>query len=123
MQAPSPLPTLPRVTPVRQQTAAERTDDHFDQQAQATIFGIAQVRREAEALRVERNQFRDLLADERAANAQFEATIREKNAELERQKALTDAWQHEAARLQAGIEIARAALGQVVQPDQAEQQA
>lgn len=116
MTVPQPLPTLPRISPLRQhQTAPERTDDHFDRQAEATILGIAQVRRENERGTIERNQLRDLLADERAENTQLRSALLEKDAEIARHKVMTDAWQHEAARLQAGIEIAAATLQQVAQ--------
>lgn len=120
----SPPIQLPRVSALRQQPNGqppERTDDQFDRQAEATIFGIAQVRRENERLSTERNQLRDLNSDARATIAQLESTIREKDAEIARQKQMTDAWQHEAARLQAAIELAAGTLTQVVQPAGAEE--
>jgi hypothetical protein len=96
----------------------ERIDDQHDAQAQATIYAIAANRRENESLRQERNQLFDLNASANATIRAHEDTIRELREEIARQKALTDSWQHEAARLQSIIEVAAASLMQAVQREE-----
>lgn len=88
----------------------ENADDRYTRQAEATIFAIAQDRRELDALRKERDRLHDLNADARAAIRSHEETIKQRDEEIARLKALTDSWQHEAARLQSVIEVSAASM-------------
>lgn len=113
-------PTMPQrplvrsLRPVPPSTPPEGADDRYTRQAEATIFAIAQDRRELDELRKERDRLHDLNADARAAINSHVATIKQRDEEIVRLKALTDSWQHEAARLQSIIEVSASSLLQAV---------
>lgn len=78
---------------------------------------MADREREFEAAKKERDAQVVLIADARAEIRQLERTVAEKSAEVERQKALADAYQREAMRLQSIIEVSANTLLQGVQQE------
>lgn len=111
-------PLIRSLRPVPPSSPSEQADDRYTRQAEATIFAIAQDRRELDELRKERDRLHDLNADARAAINSHVATIKQRDEEIVRLKALTDSWQHEAARLQSIIEVSASSLLQAVGKDE-----